>query len=1418
MTKKATRKRNATDKAAKPALSRRRRRAHHATLAALIGIALGMLLVTRSGLLKFILIPQLESRLSCEATCGRVILDSSGELVIRDLTLNAPGVDGPAGRFLFAPEARIEIAMDSWWPGSIRVGRIKLYEPTVRISQAEDLSLNVSDLFGSTAGAPSGNRIPEVIIREGSLELGEHGNGNFVPILSLGVRGGIAADQTVNGLYKIDLVGDPKRMVGATGAVDTHARTHLEGSLDLNKGSFDLHAADINLTELTARSAPRSFRGYWEQLRLKGQIPTTSLTYNSEDGLSAQLDLSKVNLAIPVPVTVEEEIAGQVAPSTENEALDMEDVSGQIKFDRRGLRATLKGNVEDLACTVSLQTQGLSMDSPLSCRIETDEFAIIQGQRPRLLPFAPAFVQKILRRFSSPGATLKGSVVIRRVLLADGQPEWRYEGAFDLHDGQAQYEQFPYPFDKIEATFIFDQDKFEMPRISGVGRGTGAKLLASGLISPPNEEAEVHVDITVIDVPMDQVFKQSLPEHARAVYDVLFSDKAYEADVAAQRILDPKDIEAKRTAEQDLQRRMAALESQDTPEARDEFETLRPELDQLRASLDAPEFALGGKARLRVLIHRPMGHEQHFTSDIQCDIPSAGIMPSAFPYPAVAQNVSIHMADGLATINPCTVAGLTGAAGTLDGRVDYSLEPGGEYHPHIRIQAQSVPLDAFLIDALPEGAGLGETSLPQSPREMLKKLNIAGSVSCDARIGPTPDGAVGFDVSVGIDHLTATPSPDLVFDEVTGSLEVSNTTLRVERIDGLLGGRPFTLDLSARFKGAADPNAPRFAGSLAATDLDLAQPIESILSLAAPEQAEALASLRSAHSPAGRLNARFTFAERDDGLDYTLNAEHLQDIAFDAFGARIHLNDTTGAATISNDEATFDRFQASVVAENASEEAEPTRVSLDGTFARRPGVPGTLRIEVGEGRCESPVLRAIAATMNPEAGRVIDQWKPAGRFDLQAQRTTSDDAGAPPVITWAVEPRSLSFEHRGKTITFQNVSGRIARENTAGRIDNLRLEADGWTATADGSFTPAPEIAADVRLGLEVHRITPELIAALPGPVADVVDAIDLSISQHLALSGARLRYRPDAPDGEIRTAFEGALQYAGLAAKPGVSISDAGGTASVHYEQRTGADKPDFSVEMNADFFRVLGVEMTDAHARLEQGESPDVHLLRRFEAQSNGGRISGYAAFADARRMNLGVDGRSYEIHTEVSGVRFGPLLAQMKPSGGDDAPADRGIMDASFSIFGAFADESSRRGRGTVRVEGGDVLNMPGIVPLLELSNLQPPANEKVDLAFTDFFITGDKLLFEDLYLYSPSIRITGAGQMGWPSTELDLRIETRGMRQIPILSEILTSLREEIVSTRVTGTLYHPQFRYEQLSGARRLFGAVLGGHGEEREPR
>ncbi len=156
-------------------------------------------------------------------------------------------------------------------------------------------------------------------------------------------------------------------------------------------------------------------------------------------------------------------------------------------------------------------------------------------------------------------------------------------------------------------------------------------------------------------------------------------------------------------------------------------------------------------------------------------------------------------------------------------------------------------------------------------------------------------------------------------------------------------------------------------------------------------------------------------------------------------------------------------------------------------------------------------------------------------------------------------------------------------------------------------------------------------------------------------------------------------------------------------------------------------------------------------------------------------------------------------------------RGELDAEMTLSGLVGVAGSRRGRGTVHVggEGVRVINMPLVVRLVEVSNLQLPSNDRLDFAQAAFYIEGGRVCFEDLAIFSKAVAIMGYGTMDWPDTRLDLRFNSRSARPIPVLSWVVQGIRDEIVSTSVTGTLGRPKVELRQFAGTRRMLSRALG---------
>ena len=142
---------------------------------------------------------------------------------------------------------------------------------------------------------------------------------------------------------------------------------------------------------------------------------------------------------------------------------------------------------------------------------------------------------------------------------------------------------------------------------------------------------------------------------------------------------------------------------------------------------------------------------------------------------------------------------------------------------------------------------------------------------------------------------------------------------------------------------------------------------------------------------------------------------------------------------------------------------------------------------------------------------------------------------------------------------------------------------------------------------------------------------------------------------------------------------------------------------------------------------------------------------------------------------------------------------MLDASLSIAGTVDQPATRRGRFFATVGGGEVAKFPSLVAMLRFSNLQFPVSEPLDLARASALIDGDRIFLDEITVSSESVAMVGYGTMEWPSTELDLRFNSRSNWRIPLVSWAVEKLRNELITTRVRGTVKEPKIETVTLPG-------------------
>jgi hypothetical protein len=160
----------------------------------------------------------------------------------------------------------------------------------------------------------------------------------------------------------------------------------------------------------------------------------------------------------------------------------------------------------------------------------------------------------------------------------------------------------------------------------------------------------------------------------------------------------------------------------------------------------------------------------------------------------------------------------------------------------------------------------------------------------------------------------------------------------------------------------------------------------------------------------------------------------------------------------------------------------------------------------------------------------------------------------------------------------------------------------------------------------------------------------------------------------------------------------------------------------------------------------------------------------------------------------------------------------MNADLAMSGPIGLPDERYGRGYVRVSGGSIVALPGLINLIEASNLKLPIGSRLNLAEAELYIDGPIVSFERLSASSEVIEILGFGTLDWTSRDIDLRFRSRSIKPIPILSNLLEGIRDELITIRVAGSPGSISYFPEQFGTTKRLLDSMFGSPETEQQRR
>ncbi|MCA9310955.1 MAG: hypothetical protein KDA21_07105, partial [Phycisphaerales bacterium] len=810
---------------------KRKRRRRRFALVMLLLLVAGGLIVARSGVLRLLVVQQLESTLDCDVSCRSAVIGWDGRLVATGVRLSVPEVEGEAAQFLEADRLVATLDTGALLSG-IRFSKVKVVRPRLRVSQSSDFSVNLANLTWKSGGGGGPGMLPQLDFVDGVIELAEHGDsvpGGYQRLLDLPVEGRLTPRATDPGWLDIQLRAAPgeSRSVGPAGGTRQVADVDLTGWVDLEQGSGLLELNQIDLSFFASHPAPSAIAELWRRMDLQGSLESAALLYAPTTGVRARFRLHDVNLNVPLPGS--EDGSGE-------DWVAMSGVTGGLEFGSSGLTARLHGRFEDLECDVMLETQSLDLDAGFRCRVRASELPL--ESQPQFLAHTPEHVRTLFRRLSGPTAIVSGEVLIERPGARAGEAaEIDVRGELSFRDGAVTYAGFPYPVTQIRGVMSFDSHRLELVRMEGRGP-SGAALTMTGHFAPLGPSSGFDLHITGHEVPIDADLLRALPDSSREAVEALMDREALEA---------------------------------------------------LRASGDVPaNFALGGAVEIATDVHRePHAAAEDTTFDVRLALDSAGVLPHVLPLPMHLLNSTLLVRGGVVTVKEGYFRTTTG--GRIDISGSYHLpEEGRAEDVRMSLAGRDIPLDRTLLRATELADSRLEARGMPRVTELVRGLGLQGKLAFTSVATPE-----GFECTIPLAGLAVDDGPRGPLSDLAGTLQVSNDGVSLEDLTATVYGAALSLDLSAstgevrgweaRGRLSDVDLSQRIEGVLALLGGGFA-PYE-----------RSAGAWRTKLNPTGSADVRFVVRGSGTGAsDVTVSVESLRNAGFDTSLGRLHCEDLQG--------------------------------------------------------------------------------------------------------------------------------------------------------------------------------------------------------------------------------------------------------------------------------------------------------------------------------------------------------------------------------------------------------------------------------------------------------------------------------------------------------------------------------------------
>ncbi len=190
------------------------------------------------------------------------------------------------------------------------------------------------------------------------------------------------------------------------------------------------------------------------------------------------------------------------------------------------------------------------------------------------------------------------------------------------------------------------------------------------------------------------------------------------------------------------------------------------------------------------------------------------------------------------------------------------------------------------------------------------------------------------------------------------------------------------------------------------------------------------------------------------------------------------------------------------------------------------------------------------------------------------------------------------------------------------------------------------------------------------------------------------------------------------------------------------------------------------------------------------------------------------TYKVVFNVKNARLADVTREFAPG----SKPIQGRVAAYATLRGEGLNVATLKGEGGFSLQEAELYESPQIVKILQILSVREPDQTAFDSAFVDFEVIGERLQLKRVLLEGNALTLFGDGWLTVRDKEklIDLTLNARlgsASDQIPLVSDFLGGVGDQLAQIRVEGALSSPIVRQERFSGVKKAWWNVF----PEQEP-